>query len=94
MLRQYERMCGLVDSGVCGERDEDGTVHIAIGNAGNQYQVPWTDDGHGHKNQPDWSIFRSSNFGYMKMSASRTELQLTLYGDQRDQVHDEIVLRK
>lgn len=96
-VHAWERTCG-VNNFVCAETDEMAPVHVVVGNAGNDYQVPWEspDDhsGNGHAVQPDWSIFRTANYGFGKLAANRVQLELKMIGDQRGDVHDTLVLKK
>ncbi len=85
----------------CAERDEDAPVHVVIGMAGNTYQSPWqTRDppphsyGGSHQPQPDWSIFRTDNFGYSRLEVSAKHLHFEMIGDNRGEVHDVLDLYK
>lgn len=86
----YERTCGMVNY-TCQPNDA-APVHVVIGMAGNDYQVPWfmPDDkkGDGHALQPPWSIFRAVNYGYSRFFANGTHFNFQFVGDQRGQVHD------
>ncbi|GAM17445.1 hypothetical protein SAMD00019534_006200, partial [Acytostelium subglobosum LB1] len=89
----YERMCGIAGNWTCAESDNDAPVHVLIGMAGNTYQAPWwitneDDDGDGYEVQPDFSIFRTMNYGYTRFYANTTNLYFEFVGDQRNEVHD------
>ena len=43
---------------------------------------------------PCRSVYRSSNAGWSSLRANGTHLELFQRGDQRDQVHDHLLLRK
>jgi len=88
----YERTCGMYNF-TCAATDNDATVHVVIGNAGNSFSVPWyaTDlnsQGDGHEEQPDWSIFRGINYGFSRFYANTTNLYFEFVGNHRYQVHD------
>jgi len=91
----YERTCG-VHNFTCVPNDA-APVHVVIGMAGNEYQVPWymsdDKDGDGHAVQPDWSIFRTENYGYSRFFANGTHFNFQFVGDQRGQIHDEFWLQ-
>jgi len=91
-VHDYERFCGMTN-GTCAKSDEDAPVHVVVGMAGNDYQVDWTGSGHVHA-QPDNIVFRSMNFGYARVHASRHKLQLEYVGDVRGAVHDTLELTK
>lgn len=94
-MHKYERMCGFTDSFNCGARDEDGVVHIIVGTAGNTFQVGWDDNEYAsHKSQPDWSVFRTDEWGISELKVNATTLEFVYYGDQRGEVHDRLVLHK
>lgn len=44
--------------------------------------------------QPEWSIFRTMNFGYNRLRANATHLEMRYYGHHRGTLHDEFVLKK
>jgi hypothetical protein len=99
-VHQYERTCGMKNF-TCAERDEDAPVHVVIGMAGNTYQSPWiTRDppphsyGGSHQVQPDWSIFRTDNFGYSRLEVSANHLHFEMIGDNRGEIHDVLDLYK
>eukprot|EP01133_Synstelium_polycarpum_P003997 gene3997-4627_t len=56
------------------------------GNAGNEYQVPWsgTDlvDGEGHMPQPDFSQFRAINYGFSRFYANKQTLYFEFVGNE------------
>jgi len=94
-VHQYERTCGLTVDNVCAENDSDGIVHIIVGTAGNIYQIPWDDaNAAGHKHQPDWSIFRTCEWGISELKMNETNLEFFYYGDQRGELHDYLLLQK
>jgi len=49
---KYERFCGVVSNGTCAALDEEGTVHVIIGNAGNDYQLQWDQTSGTHRYPP------------------------------------------
>lgn len=109
-VHKYERTCGMVNF-TCAASDNDAPVHIVMGNAGNVYQVPWEPynpksgaslQNAGHTQQPEWSMFRTADFGYTRVHTvpagsgdspnSKASLTLELVGDMRGQVHDSVTL--
>jgi hypothetical protein len=95
-MHKYERMCGFVSYNfTCGERDEDGVVHVVVGTAGSNYQEPWDDDeSSGEKQQPDWSVFRTDEWGISELKVNGTTLEMVYYGNQRGEIHDRLILHK
>ncbi|EGC32331.1 hypothetical protein DICPUDRAFT_38536 [Dictyostelium purpureum] len=92
----YERTCGIYNF-TCAENDNEGTVHVVIGMAGNTYQVPWdgsdiSSQGNGHENQPDWSIFRAIDYGHSRLYANQTNLLFEFVANHRSLVHDSFTL--
>jgi len=91
----YERSCGIAN-GKCGISFEGnvlkksasagsgkGVVHAVIGMAGNDYQQPWLD-------APEWSIYRSLEFGYSKVKVfNSTHLNMQFYGVNGTVLRDE-----
>merc|ERR1712146_95608 len=73
-------------------RDEDGTVYITSGGAGNNFIVGW-DTKHfaGHKDAPEWSVFRTVNHGVSELRANSTLLELIYVDLKRGEVHDRLV---
>lgn len=86
----YERTCGVQNS-TCIDNDA-APVHVVIGMAGNDYQVPWyspdLNNGNGHAFQPAWSVFRTVNYGYSRFFANATDFNFQFVGDQRGEIHD------
>ena len=90
-----ERTCGITRDGRCAARDEDGTVYIVAGGAGNDYVLGWdTREFAGHKLAPSWSVFRSLDHGLMEMTVSGDRLELIFVSSVRGEVHDRLVLTK
>jgi hypothetical protein len=90
-VHQYERTCGLQNF-TCAESDNDRPVHVVVGMGGNSWQVSWGNHGTGENYQPDWSIFRSMNWGYSHLWTNATHLRFQYLGDQRGEVHDQFWL--
>ena len=42
--------------------------------------------------QPDWSIFRTMNFGFSTLSTNATHLHVQFLDSKRGEVHDEVYL--
>eukprot|EP01133_Synstelium_polycarpum_P018257 gene18257-21849_t len=88
----YERICGM-NNGTCAASDNDAPVHIVIGMSGNTSGEPWQSEdgdknGWGHFAQPEWSQFRTVNFGYTRFYANQTHLYFEYVGNQGNTVHD------
>ncbi|KAM9958260.1 hypothetical protein ACTFIW_001121 [Dictyostelium discoideum] len=94
----YERTCGFIGNFTCADNDNDGTVHVIIGMAGNTYSVPWEgsdiSSGNGHEDEPEWSIFRSISYGHVRFYANTTSLYFEFVGNHRSIVHDSFWLNK
>jgi acid phosphatase type 7 len=93
-IHKYERTCGILTAGTCADRDEDGTVHVVIGNAGNDYQTPWFETSPYHNPEPDWLVFRTYDFGISTLTANSTTLQFHAHGWKRGDIHDTFTLTK
>ncbi len=106
-IHTYERTCAMKDSFVCADKDDTtkgAPVHAIIGMAGNVYNNNWQpylpanphiqSTSLRHHQQPDWSIFRTMNFGFTHISANRTNLHLRFLGNHRSLVHDEFTLTR
>ncbi len=96
-VHAYERTCGVANN-TCAARDEDAPVHVTIGMAGNDYQVPWIQtplDAHRYPH-PAWSVFRSLEFGYTHIKANATQFEMKFWVDQPRgaQIHDSFTLNK
>lgn len=74
-------------------------IHVVIGMAGNVYNQNWqyylpsnpaiAEKSKLHHQQPDWSVFRTMNFGYTHITTTPTTLKLRFLGNHRNLVHDE-----
>ena len=93
-VHAYERSCGIAANGTCAARDEDGTVYVTSGGAGNNYQTGWGPESVGHKNAPEWSIFRTENHGISELRANGTHFDMVYVDLKRGEVHDRVSLRK
>lgn len=92
-VHKYERTCAIQNY-TCAD-PEDSTklpVHVIIGMGGQDYQVPWEPrPEHPDKlvfPQKEWSLFRSSEFGYVRLHATRSVLTLNYVGNHDGQIHD------
>ncbi|KAH9331987.1 hypothetical protein KI387_004095, partial [Taxus chinensis] len=92
-VHSYERFCPLRNSS-CGSMDIDANlpIHVVVGMGGNEVQPQWqprpdhlTDPIYP---QPIRSIYRSEEFGYTRMRATRSTLTVSYVGNHDGQVHD------
>uniref|UniRef100_A0A7S3D3P6 Purple acid phosphatase n=1 Tax=Palpitomonas bilix TaxID=652834 RepID=A0A7S3D3P6_9EUKA len=68
------------------------TKHVVVGNAGNDFQVAWSNDGHNHQIPPKISVFRTVEFGFCIIEASKDKLQFTFKTDGDGRVRDSFLL--
>eukprot|EP00753_Platysulcus_tardus_P006958 PLAT14727.2.p2 GENE.PLAT14727.2~~PLAT14727.2.p2 ORF type:complete len:158 (+),score=50.26 PLAT14727.2:38-475(+) len=102
-VHAYERTCGIANY-TCAAKDSSQPVHLTVGSAGNVYQPDWQfalrdtapvyGASSGHHNQPDWSVYRSMNFGYSRITLTQKTLTAEFIGAQRGEVHDSVTLSK
>lgn len=92
-VHKYERMCPLQNF-TCVEPSGNGElpIHVVIGMAGASTQ-PTDAALQGHRihpifPQPEWSLFRSFEWGYMRLHATRHLLTLSYVGNHDGRVHD------
>ncbi|KAI3834981.1 hypothetical protein MKW92_016055 [Papaver armeniacum] len=87
-VHRYERFCPLKNF-TCGEENEALPVHIVIGMGGHDWQSLWT---HPTKYpifpQPERSLFRTGEFGYTRLFATKEKLALTFIGNHDGKPHD------
>ncbi|EGG14718.1 hypothetical protein DFA_10978 [Cavenderia fasciculata] len=98
-IHAYERICGI-NNFTCASSDNDAPVHVLIGMAGCSWLGLWTDNpfkplvgGVGEQPQPEWSIFRTTNYGYTRFYANQTDLLFEYVGNHRNLVHDSFWLK-
>jgi len=97
----YERTCGMFNF-TCADHDEDATVHVIIGMAGNVAQADYKGNlpnspavaDAGHHFPPNWSVFRAAEFGFTTIRTNRTHFHMQYIGDRSGQVHDQFYLMK
>ncbi|KAL2642835.1 hypothetical protein R1flu_010422 [Riccia fluitans] len=94
-VHKYERICAIQNH-TC---DETGKlpVHVVIGMGGQDYQPPWQTRPQ-HPNtyvypQEGWSMYRSSEFGYMRLHATRSALKMKYIGNHDGKVHDIVEIK-
>lgn len=99
-MRQYERTCG-VRNFTCASNDNDAPVHMVVGSAGNVAQDHWQNNlrkspstWNYHHVQPRWSVFRTADFGFSRITTNATHLHAEFIGDQRGEVHDSLWLQQ
>ncbi|KAL6623034.1 hypothetical protein ACP70R_032913 [Stipagrostis hirtigluma subsp. patula] len=95
-IHRYERFCPMKNYQCLNTSSSfvypGAPAHVVIGMAGQDYQPSWeprTD----HPDvpifpQPERSMYRTSEFGYTKLVATREKLTLTYIGNHDGQVHD------
>ncbi|XP_073021449.1 probable inactive purple acid phosphatase 2 [Primulina eburnea] len=99
-VHRYERFCPL-NNFSCGELDKNRDaewlafpVHVVIGMAGQDSQPLWeTRVGHPDDPifpQPVRSLYRSGEFGYTRLVATREKLGLYYVGNHDGEVHDAV----
>lgn len=69
-------------------------VHVVIGMAGNTSQSPWQSYEDGHYLPPEWSIFRTMDYGFCHVEATGDSLTFRYVGDQDGAPHDYFQLTK
>ncbi|KAI3935637.1 hypothetical protein MKW98_022645 [Papaver atlanticum] len=90
-VHRYERFCPLKNF-TCGEEDEALPVHIVIGMGGHDWQTLWTprpsQTTYPIFPQPERSLFRTGEFGYTRLFATKEKLTLTFIGNHDGEPHD------
>jgi hypothetical protein len=52
----------------------------------------WTTGTFQHIDVPEWTVFRTMNYGYTRINTNATHLHFTYLNNQRNEVHDEFYL--
>ncbi|PPD98063.1 hypothetical protein GOBAR_DD04930 [Gossypium barbadense] len=96
-VHRYERFCPLKNF-TCGSMGQKGKdwealpVHVVIGMAGQDWQPTWEPrPDHPHDPvypQPKRSLYRTGEFGYTRLIATKEKLTLSLVGNHDGEVHD------
>ena len=91
-VHRYERFCPLRNFTCVDWEKVNGTVHVVIGMAGQDWQPIWTPR-EDHRDvpifpQPERSMYRGGEFGYTRLSATRKKLVLEYVGNHDGEVHD------
>lgn len=98
-VHKYERTCPVNQfaceegsSGPAGSRVHAAPVHMVIGVGGQDWQTKWAASLE-HPDlpyypQPNWSMFRSTQFGYARLHATRDLLTVSYIGNRDGEVHD------
>eukprot|EP01138_Halocafeteria_seosinensis_P006906 gb/GECG01007064.1/.p1 GENE.gb/GECG01007064.1/~~gb/GECG01007064.1/.p1 ORF type:complete len:670 (+),score=40.47 gb/GECG01007064.1/:1-2010(+) len=90
-IHMYERTHPLFYNGTRSSSGEHGTIHVVIGNAGHEFQVPWKPRNiEKEEDRPVWVASRSHEFGIGSIRASTSKLRFTSFlGPDTDEVLDE-----
>ncbi|XP_047319935.1 probable inactive purple acid phosphatase 2 [Impatiens glandulifera] len=88
-VHRYERFCPI-NNYTCGS--EELPVHVVIGMAGQDWQPIWQPR-RDHPNdpifpQPSRSLYRTGEFGYTRLVATREKMKLSYVGNHDGEVHD------
>ncbi|CAM6104101.1 unnamed protein product [Calypogeia fissa] len=95
-VHKYERTCAI-DNFTCPASNSSTTspqapIHVVIGMAGQDWQPSWQPRANHPEDpifpQPMWSLYRSSELGYVRLHATRSLLTLTYIGNHDGQLHD------
>jgi hypothetical protein len=97
-VHKYERFCPLKNLS-CGSIDSEADlpVHVVIGMAGQDWQPKW-EPRPDHPTDPIYpqpvrSFYRSNEFGYTRLYATKEALILSYIGNHDGQVHDVLEIR-
>jgi hypothetical protein len=97
-VHKYERTCPLQNLTCMGGKrigDEVFPVHMVIGMGGQDWQPidePRVDRPKAPIfPQPSWSLFRSFEFGYVQLHATKSVMKISYVGNHDGKVHDEVV---
>nr|DAD34996.1 TPA_asm: hypothetical protein HUJ06_005636 [Nelumbo nucifera] len=96
-VHRYERFCPMKNftcAATDGKDTESLPVHAVIGMAGQDWQPIW-EPRPDHANdpiypQPDRSLYRTGQFGYTRLVATREKLILAFVGNHDGEVHDTV----
>ncbi|XP_010258131.1 PREDICTED: probable inactive purple acid phosphatase 2 [Nelumbo nucifera] len=87
-VHRYERFCPMKNF-TCGEGLP---LHVVVGMGGQDWQPVWAPLVDHPKDpifpQPDLSLYRSGEFGYTRLHATRKKLTLTYVGNHDGETHD------
>jgi len=93
-VHKYERTCPIQNSSCMDSNTLDGAlpIHIVIGMGGQDWQ-PIDQPRANHPTfpifpQPSWSLFRSFEFGYIRLHATKQVMTVSYVGNHDGQVHD------
>ncbi|XP_010258128.1 PREDICTED: probable inactive purple acid phosphatase 2 [Nelumbo nucifera] len=96
-VHRYERFCPMKNftcarASLDGKDTEDLPVHAVIGMAGQDWQPTWDPRPDHVKDpiypQPHQSLYRTGEFGYTRLVATREKLKLIYVGNHDGEVHD------
>ena len=87
-VHQYERTNALVGNTTV---SSGGVVYVTVGNAGNNYQVPWASITANDFPIPSWLAFRTFMYGVGRVDATAESLKFTFKGEG-GVVHDSVEL--
>ncbi|XP_002987403.2 probable inactive purple acid phosphatase 2 [Selaginella moellendorffii] len=92
-VHKYERTCAVKNfSCAAADGSSFAPVHVVIGMGGQDWQPQW-EPRSDHPEypifpQPEWSVFRSEEFGYVRLHATKELLRLSYVGNGDGEVHD------
>ncbi|KAE8683037.1 putative inactive purple acid phosphatase 2 [Hibiscus syriacus] len=96
-VHRYERFCPMRNftCGSLGQKGEDWEalpVHVVIGMGGQDWQPKWEPRADHPDDpvfpQPKRSVYRTGEFGYTRLVATREKLRLSFVGNHDGEVHD------
>ncbi|RZC82995.1 hypothetical protein C5167_045782 [Papaver somniferum] len=92
-VHRYERFCPMKNF-TCGEENEALPVHVVIGMGGQDWQPIWTPRPNHPTDpifpQPERSLYRTGEFGYTRLFATKEKLTLTFVGNHDGEPHDAV----
>jgi acid phosphatase type 7 len=91
-IHNYERSCPVFNGTCRGDlNDPQGTIHFVIGMGGMTFFFDWLAP------QPDWSMFRAAQYGYITIHVpanDHTRMLILYKGDRDAMIHDTVWINK